>query len=127
MEELTEYELSRIIAQDFRIDTKKVIKRYSEDFREKTKTGNKCINSSSDSIIVDLEGNEFPYMLSNNQRNDGRLLDFDYIYYIRSKGLLEVCKEAKINLKTQKCKICEGNGWYTQGQKYIYKNNYCEI
>ena len=91
------------------------------------KDGKRKIKASCDSIIVDHNGNEFPYMLNRNTRNDDKLIDFDYIYIIHDKQLDQILKESNLSLKTDKCKICEGNGWYTNGTRYYYKDIFCEI
>lgn len=76
--------------------------------------------------IVDKDGNISPYMLG-NLRNEEKLKDAIYLKYNRGKTIEEVTKEANITLKTEKCKICEGNGWYSEGIKYYFNNLTCEI
>lgn len=38
-------------------------------------------------------------------RNEEKLIDFDYIYITRPKGLGQILKETGINLKSEKCRI----------------------
>ncbi len=89
--------------------------------------GKRKINARSNSIIVDKEGNEFPYILSKYVRNEEKLLNFDYIYTIYYKTLDQILKEMPITLNSESCKICEGGGWYSTGTRYFYKDIYCEI
>lgn len=77
--------------------------------------------------IVDEEGNNHPYMLSQSVRNDSKLVKFDYLFFDTNKALNEILIEAKIALKTEKCNISEGNGWYSQGTRYFYKDYYTEV
>lgn len=110
------------IVKDFGLDDKtKIIQRNFP-----TVKGRRKINASQGSIIVDKEGNEHPYMLTVNKRNDGKLVDFDYIYTVVYKGLLDVIKESGLKLKTEPCRICEGGGWYRNGTKIFYKDISCE-
>ena len=89
--------------------------------------GKRKINARFESIIVDNNGNEFPYMLEKTIRNEEKLITFDHIYTIRSKPLETIIKEIGLNLKNESCKICEGGGWYSKGTRYFYKDVYCEI
>ncbi|MDP9954722.1 hypothetical protein J2X97_000359 [Epilithonimonas hungarica] len=125
MKEVLTHEFIQRIASDFGVNSEYKDKRYIDDFP--IVNGKRKINSSSHSIIVDNEGNEFPYMKMINQRNDEKLQDFNYIYLIRTKSISEIVTETGVELKTQKCKICEGGGWHTNGTRYIYKDIYCEI
>ena len=121
--------LVKLIANDYNLEINKEIKFNYKSFKTNPNTGNKKINVSSDAIIVDHQGKEYPYMLdiSKPQRNDEKLKQFDYIKIIRYKSLEEICNEAKIKLKTSNVKICEGNGWYSNGTRYYYKDFYCDI
>lgn len=133
MEELKPTELSyrefcKEICIDFGIDPIKKIKRLKNDFKDKW--GNFKVNSPNDSIIVDKDGNEFPYMKSMylpSVRNEEKLIDFDYIYFLRPKTIGEIEVEAKIKIKYEPCKISEGGGWYSKGKKYFYKDICCEV
>ena len=66
-------------------------------------------------------------MLNPTIRNEEKLIDFDYIYVTRPKRLKQILKETGINLKSEKCNIYEGGGWYSQGTRYFYKDIYCEV
>ena len=127
MKRVAVFEFLNEIAKDHNINPKVKIKDYKRSF--KMVNGNLKIKAFSDSIIVDLNGNEFPYMLSVQPpiRNDEKLLDFDYIYRLTFKSLSELTKEAGIELKSEDCRICEGGGWYSHGTRYFYKEISCEI
>jgi len=123
------YQFCKIIAEDYNIElTQKQITK-QEDFPTNTNTGKKRINSPYDAIIVDKSGNEFPYMLevSTGTRNEEKLVEFDYIYVTRKKSLKQIIDETGVKLNIEPYKICEGNGWYTRGHRYSYKNIYCEF
>jgi len=90
------------------------------------KKGIRKIKAPNDAIIVDNQGNEFPYMIG-NFRNDERLIDFDHIYVIRPKSLKKILKESGITIKSEFAKISEGGGWSSQGVRYFYEGFICEI
>ena len=122
---VTYYQFCKTIADDFKIELNQKHKTKLSQFS--IINGKRKINSFHDAIIVDANGNEYPYMLGQTIRNEEKLIDFDYIYITRPKGLEQILNETGINLKSEKCKICEGNGWHSQGIRYFYKNIYCEI
>jgi hypothetical protein len=107
------------IANDYNVSSTEEIKHYFSSFP--IKNGKRKINASYDAIIVDREGNKFPYMLTKSQRNADKLIDFDYISITRLKPLKVLLEEIGLILKSENCKICEGNGWYSQGTRYYYK------
>ena len=119
------YEFCKTIAEDFGIELNKTYKTRFEEFP--AKNGQRKINGSHDAIIVDRQGNEHPYMISPSMRNNEKLNDFEYIYVVRMKSLLQIIEEIGINLKSQPCKICEGNGWHSNGTEYFYKEISCVI
>lgn len=64
-----------ILCKDYNIDSRyKSITKF-ESFP--VINGKRKINARYDSIIVDKEGNEFPYILSTYVRNEEKLLNFD--------------------------------------------------
>ena len=69
---------------------------------------------------------EHPYMIDINTRNNTLFERAVELRYLGWKSLEEILKEAGIELKTQKCKICEGGGWYFHGTRYFYKSFYSE-
>ncbi len=120
---ISEYEFCKIIALDHGIDLyKKVILKFNSFPK---KNGKKSINAPYDSVIV-KDGIEYPYM-NGQRRNNDKLNDFDYIYYFKVKSLIEIMKECDLDLKSNKCKISEGNGWCSDGNEYHYKNFKCKI
>ena len=122
------YEFCKRIADDFKLDINKVHKTHFSTFP--IVNGKKKIHASGDSIIVDNQGNEYPYMISQHHpaiRNNEKLIDFDYIYCIRPKNLEDIIKETGIVLETKPCRICEGNGWYSNGIEYFYKDISCKV
>ena len=123
--QVTYSQFCNTIASDYNIQLEEKHKTYIVEFP--IKNGKRKINSFFDAIIVDKEGNEYPYMLSLTIRNEERLIDFDYIYITRPKSLSVLLKEASLTLKTESCKICEGGGWYSNGIRYYYKDIFCEI
>lgn len=125
MEAVTYYNFCKQIANDYNIDFNKKILDYPNQFP--IKNGKRKIKSSYDAIIVDKNNNEYPYMLSQYQRNDDKLIDFKYIYTVRHKQLSEILTEVNLKLKSVPCKLCEGNGWFSKGTRYFYKDIYCEI
>lgn len=129
MNNISTLNLTKLIANDYNLEINKEIRFNYKSFKINPNTGNKKINVSSDAIIVDHEGKEYPYMLdvSKPQRNDEKLKEFNYIKIIRNKSLQEICEEANITLKSHNVKICEGNGWYSNGTRYYYKDFYCDI
>lgn len=123
--QVTESQFCDVITKDYNIDPQ-----YKSIYSFNSFpliNGKRKINARYDSIIVDKEGNEFPYMLSNNVRNEEKLIDFDHIYTIYYKTLDQILKEIPITLKSESCKICEGGGWYSNGTRYFYKDVYCKI
>ena len=124
MENIRCSDLARMIAKDFNIEIQYKEKSYSKHFE--IKNGKKKIYGRYSSVIVDKQGNEFPYMLDRNKRNEEKLVDFDYLYSIEYKTLEEIIKESGVKLKTEPCKVCEGGGWYSQGTRTHYKDYYCE-
>lgn len=123
--EVNYYEFCKKIAEDFGIELHKRQKYYFEYFP--TKNGKKKINATYDSVIVDRLGNEHPYMVNSGQRNEEKLIDFDYIYTETLKCLDEIIKETGVKMGIKKVKICEGGGWYSWGNRYSYKDIYCEF
>lgn len=123
--EVTYYQFCKTIADDFKIELNQKHKTKLSEFP--VKNGRKKISSFYDSIIVDVDGNEYPYMLNQSMRNEEKLVDFDYIYFIRPKSLKQILDETGLNLKSEKCRICEGGGWYSNGTRYFYKNIFCEV
>ncbi len=122
---VSEYNFCNQIAKDFGIE---LHKKYKTKFNQfPIKNGKRKINSTYDAIIVNKEGNEYPYMLSQTIRNEEKLVDFDYIYVVRPKSLYEIVEETKVVLRSESCKISEGGGWYSKGTKYFYKDISCEI
>ena len=123
--EVRYYDFCKRIANDEKIEFTQKIKVFRKDFP--LKNGVTKVNATYYSIIVDKEGNEFPYMLEQYLRNDSKLIDFDYIYRITQKSLTQILEETGVNIKSEKCKICEGGGWYRQGNRYFYKDIFCEV
>jgi hypothetical protein len=123
--EVTYYNFCKQIAQDFKIELNQKHKTKMGQFP--IKNGVRKISSFYDAKIVDRKGNEFEYMLNQNTRNDEKLLDFDYIYVNRPKGLNQIIEETGAKITSKKCKICEGGGWYFRGFKYTYKDISCEL
>lgn len=123
--EVTSHEFIKKICSDFSIDFYQKIKKYYNEFP--LINGVKKINLFNDSIIVDKNGNEHPYMLGKYLRNEEKLKDFDYIYIIRPKAFNQIIEETGLFLKSEKCKISEGGGWYSQGTRFFYKDIYCEL
>jgi hypothetical protein len=125
--QVTYLQFCKRITDDFGIDLyQKLVTRFDQF---PIKNGKRKINSSYDAIIVDLKGGEHPYMFSQNPavRNDEKLVEFDFIYVIRPKPLEQILTEVGLKLKSKKCRISEGGGWYTNGVKYYYKDITCEI
>jgi len=123
--EVTYYQFCKTIAEDFNIELTQKNKVKLTQFP--IKNGKRKINFSYDGIIVDKDGNEYPYMLTQTIRNEEKLIDFDYIYNTIPKSLAQIVNETGVKLKSKPCKICEGNGWYTHGIKYSYNEIHCEI
>lgn len=69
---------------------------------------------------------ERPYMLA-GQRNEEALKNATELRRIGAKGLDEIIKEARIELKSENCRLCEGGGWHSAGTRYVYKNYCIEI
>jgi hypothetical protein len=123
--EVTYYQFCKTIAEDFGI---KLNQKHKTNFNQfPIKNGKRKINSFRDATIVDKQGNEYPYMISQTVRNEEKLIDFDYIYITRPKNLTQIIEETGVVLKSKSCKICEGGGWYSQGTKYFYKEISCEV
>lgn len=124
MKYVTTHELAMDIVEELGIEAKNRIKTKFENYP--VKDGKRKIKSFWDSVIVDRDGNEHPYMLDNNCRNDEKLVDFDHIYYERYKDISQVIKETGAKVHTKFVKICEGGGWFSAGFRYTYKDKYCE-
>jgi len=125
MKDVPFYQFRKTIAEDLNIDVNQKYKTYFIQFP--IKNGKRKINSFRDAIIVDRNGNEYPYMLDKTIRNEEKLIDFDYIYVIRPKNLDQLLKETGIKLRSKKCRIDEGGGWYSNGVRYYYKDFCCEV
>ena len=70
---------------------------------------------------------EHSYMQTQNQRNEEALKKGVELRVLATKNLNEVLKEAKITLQSERCEVCEGGGWYSEGSRYFYKNIYTEF
>jgi len=127
MENISYYQFCKTIADDFGIELNQKVKTPISKFP--LKDGKRKIHSSYDAVIVDKDGIEHPYMISQFPaiRNNEKLIDFDYLYTIRPKGLEQIIKETGVKLSSQKCQISEGGGWYSQGTKYFYNDITCEV
>ena len=125
--DVTYYQFCKKICEDLGIELTQKHKTYINQFP--IKDGKRKIKSFYNAVIVDKVGNEYPYMISQlpTIRNEKRLIDFDYIYVIRAKDLDQIIKETGIKIKSEKCRISEGGGWYSNGTRYFYKEIYCEI
>lgn len=122
--EIRYIDLIETIAKDYNIELMQKEKTFYKDFP--IKNGKRRIKSSCDAIIVDNDGNEHPYMITEQQRNNEKLERFNHIYVMRTKPLNQILQEAGITLKSEPCKICEGGGWYSKGKRVFYKEFYCE-
>lgn len=125
MKEVSLYALKKAICDDYNLELNRKYKIYKNEFP--IKNGKRKIKASNTHIIVDREGNEYPYMLNEYQRNDEKLVDFHYLYINAPKQLDEILKEANITLDVKPCRIDEGGGWYSKGKRYTYKDIYCEV
>lgn len=125
MKEVSFYELKKTICDDYNVEINRKYKTYKNQFP--IKNGKRRYRGGTDAIIVDREGNEYPYMLNPHSRNDEKLVDFHYLYVNAPKQLDEILKEANITIDSKPCKIDEGGGWYSKGKRYIYKDIYCEV
>jgi hypothetical protein len=123
--EVSSYEFIKKISQDFNIDINQKHKTFLNQFP--FKNGKRKINSCYDAVIVNDAGDEFPYMLSQHNRNEDKLIDFNYIYVVRTKSIEQIISELEINIKTEPCRICEGGGWTSRGTRYFYKDLICEL
>ncbi len=119
------YQFVKQIADDCNIELNKKIKTFFEEFP--VINGVRKINFFGSSVIVDREGNEYPYMIDRNKRNEEKLKDFDCLYITRCKFIEEIEEEIGIKLKREKCKISEGEGYYSMGTRYFYKDLTCEF
>jgi len=70
---------------------------------------------------------EYPYMLDLTKRNDEMLIKGVELRHLGEKSLNEILKETGAIIKSKKCKVDEGQGCYSNGTKYSYKNIYCEV
>ena len=122
---VTYYQFCKTIADDFKIEFKQ--KHITKASEFPVINGKRKVRSFYDSIIVDNNGNEYPYMLNQSMRNEEDLVDFDHIYFTRPKNLKQILDETGVKLRSEKCKICEGGGWYSQGTRYFYKDISCEV
>lgn len=125
MKQITKDQMIRSIATDYNLDPYTKIVQTFKSFP--IVNGKKRISASFDSIIMGKDDIEHPYMLDQHKRNEEKLIDFKYIYRIVLKSSLKsIADEAGIQLKSSKCKVCEGGGWYSHGTRYEYKDTYCE-
>jgi len=65
---------------------------------------------------------EFPYMLSDTQRNDEALVSAIELRVKDYKTLAYIKKETGVVFELSPCEICEGGGWYRNGTKITYQN-----
>ena len=124
MESVTINTFKRTIAADFNISP----------FKEVTlqlPTDKKVIKAFTISVAHEVRifdgTKESPYMLSGTARNVSELIKGIELRHNKMKTLEEILKETGVTLKTSKCKICEGGGWYSEGTRYEYKDIYCEF
>jgi hypothetical protein len=122
MKEVPKHQFVGTIASDYGLDVNKKIIKYFHEFP--IVNGKRKISSFYDAIIVDSIGKESPYMLNKTTRNEKQLTSFDHIYFIRAKSIMEIIKEANVQLETESYKLCEGGGWYSIATRYFYKNIY---
>lgn len=120
MKKVSTEELKHKIASEHGIKTTKRVVQSSSSFK------NNKISCKSNSVIVDKNGEEHPYMLNEMQRNDSKLKDFDYIYTDVPKDIKQVAKEANVSLNEKSTKVDAGNGCFSHGKQYSYKDNYCD-
>lgn len=128
MKQVTYSHFCKVIAEDHGVDINTTFKKYYWEFEGEV--GKKRINFWNTGIIVDREGNEFPYMLSPYPpavRNTEKLKDFDYLYINTLKDLKTILKEADITIESKPCVKDEGGGWTSKGIHYFYKDIYCEV
>lgn len=124
--ELSETSFIDEILKDYpNISSKKEIRRYLSEYP--IVKGKRKIHANCDATIVTNNGKEYPYMLNSFTRNEEKLKDFDYISVTRYKSLKEILEEIGLNLPQSKVKISEGNGWYSTGIRYQYKDFYCDL
>jgi hypothetical protein len=123
--EVTYSHFCKTIADDFKIELYQKEKTYFGQFP--IKNGARKIKSPHNSVIVDIQGNEYPYMLNEKTRNNDKLVSFDYIYVVKQKNLEQILNEVGIQLTSTECKICDSNGWYSRGIRYLYKDFFCEV
>ena len=125
MKEISNWDMTRLIADDYDIPLKFERRVYYNQFP--MKGGKRKINSSVDSIIVHSDGSRYPYMLPNGSRNNGRLVEFDFISTTITKSLLTVVAETKQEFKYERCKLDEGGGCWSWGTRMYYKDFYTEF
>jgi hypothetical protein len=70
---------------------------------------------------------EHPYMIDRNTRNEKQLETATELRYLGFKTFSQIVKESGVKLQREKCRICEGGGWHSEGTKYTYKNISCEF
>lgn len=78
-------------------------------------------------MVVNQDDSKSLLMIDWCKRDEEALNNGKELICIRRKSLHEVIKELNLNLESKKVQISEGNGWYSTGYQYFYKDNYCEI
>lgn len=69
---------------------------------------------------------ENPYMISGTQRDDFSLAKGTELRWTGLKPLGKLIHETGAVVKGEKCRICEGGGWTSEGMRYSYGDIYCE-
>lgn len=127
MKEITYHQFRAEIAKEHGIDTRKKVVVATNRNYIKNAHGIPQIKAPYNSIIVDLEGKEHPYMINDNNRNNLILTgNFREVYYRAYKTIEEIEQEAGIKIRKERRAIDESNGYYSWGTLYTWKDMQCE-
>jgi hypothetical protein len=124
MEQLTYRNFVKEIAKDFNLSPDK---EYKLKIPADKKVLKNFVRGDAYRMRIFDGMNEHPYMINNTVRNDEAFSKAIELRYLGEKGLATILEETGLKLKSEKCKICEGGGWYSEGTKYFYKDYYAEV
>ena len=93
------------------------------------------VRGCASNVEIVTEEGVYPFMIdaiSKNgktfrKRNDEKLKKATRLKKTRTKFLSEIIEELGLKLKSEKCRVCEGGGCYSEGERIYYKDLFIEV